>query len=132
VAGVTQRLDGMSVFDPECLSRSVLEHATGRWGAVTLAALADGPLRFTHLRAAVTGISDRMLTQTLHRLLADGLVQRTVTPTVPPRVDYELTAVGRPIAERICGLIEAIYEQVPAIVAHQRARHAGLAPPQSP
>lgn len=116
----------MSVFDPGCTSRAVLEHATGRWGGLVLAALVDGPVRFAHLRRAVTGIGDRMLSQTLQRLEADGLVSRTELSTIPPHVEYDLTDLGRPIAERVCDLIEAIYQQLPGIVAHQRQ---GSTPP---
>ncbi|MEU3611765.1 helix-turn-helix domain-containing protein [Streptomyces sp. NPDC006872] len=125
----TDRVAGMSVFDPQCTSREVLEHATGRWGALTLAALVDGPLRFAEVRRNVSGVSDRMLWQTLQRLEDDGLVARTPHPTVARRVDYELTGLGRPIAERVCDLIDAIYEQLPGIVAHQRANGAGSASP---
>ena len=125
----TERVDGMSVFDPDCTSREVLEHATGRWGSLTLAALTDGPLRFAEVRRQVSGISDRMLSQTLQRLEADGLVTRTPQFTIPPRVDYGLTDLGRPIAERVCDLIEAIYDQLPGIVAHQRGLHSGTASP---
>jgi DNA-binding HxlR family transcriptional regulator len=117
-----ERVEDLNVFDPDGTSREVLEHATGRWGALTLAALVDGPLRFAEVRRAVGGISDRMLAQTLQRLEADGLASRTPHSTIPPRVDYELTDLGRPIAQRICDLIEAIYEQLPGIVAHQRQR----------
>jgi len=116
----TERVARMSVFDPDCTSREVLEHATGRWGALTLAALVDGPLRFTEVRRAVVGVTDRMLSQTLQRLEADGLVSRTPRTTIPARVDYDLTELGRPIADRICDLIETIYHQLPGIVAHQR------------
>ncbi|GAA4725712.1 winged helix-turn-helix transcriptional regulator [Phytohabitans rumicis] len=119
----------MSVFDPDCTSREVLEHATGRWGALTLAALVDGPLRFAQVRRAVVGVSDRMLSQTLQRLEADGLVRRTPQATIPPRVDYDLTDLGRPIADRICDLIETIYHQLPGIVAHQRGLTPGAASP---
>jgi DNA-binding HxlR family transcriptional regulator len=119
------RVNGMSVFDPGCTSREVLEHATGRWGALTLVALVDGPLRFAEVRRQVSGISDRMLSQTLQRLEADGLVARTPQHTIPARVDYQLTDLGRPIAERVCDLIEAIYAQLPGIVAHQRSRQSG-------
>ncbi|WP_433531781.1 winged helix-turn-helix transcriptional regulator [Micromonospora sp. CA-263727] len=117
----------MSVFDPGCTSRSVLEHATGRWGGLVLAALVDGPLRFAQLRRSVTGIGDRMLSQTLQRLEADGLVSRTEHSAIPPHVEYELTDLGRPIAERVCDLIEAIYQQLPGIVAHQRQYSAPTA-----
>ncbi|MFK0280919.1 winged helix-turn-helix transcriptional regulator [Streptomyces sp. NPDC090499] len=120
----------MSVFDPDCLSRCVLEHATGRWGGLVLAVLVAGPMRFSEVRRAVGGVTDRMLTQTLQRLETDGLVSRTPHPTVPLRVDYDLTEIGRPIAERLCGLIEAIYEQLPAIVERQRrAESASQASP---
>lgn len=121
----TDRIAGMSVFDPDCTSREVLEHATGRWGTLTLAALVDGPVRFADLRRAVAGISDRMLSQTLQRFETDGLVSRSQQATIPPRVYYDLTALGRPIAESICDLIETIYAQIPGIVAHQR----GISPP---
>jgi DNA-binding HxlR family transcriptional regulator len=123
------RADGMSVFDPDCTSREVLEHATGRWGALTLAALVDGALRFADVRRAVSGISDRMLSQTLQRLEADGLVSRTQHSTIPPRVDYDLTDLGRPIAESVCDLIDTIYAQLPGIVAHQRSRHTATPAP---
>ena len=125
----TERVDGMSVFDPDCTSREVLEHATGRWGALTLAALVDGPMRFAEVRRHVSGISDRMLSQTLQRLESDGLVARTPQLTIPPRVDYQLTDLGRPIAERVCDLIETIYHQLPGIVAHQRGLHSGTESP---
>jgi DNA-binding HxlR family transcriptional regulator len=70
-----------------------------------------------------------MLWQTLQRLEDDGLVARTPHPAVARRVDYELTCLGRPIAERICDPIDAIYEQLPGIVAHQRANGTGSASP---
>lgn len=121
----------MNVFDAQCVSREVLSHATGRWGGLILAALIDGPLRFAEVRRAVEGISDRMLAQTLHELEADGLISRTQYSTIPPRVDYELTDLGKPIATRIGDLIATIYEQLPGIVVHRRSRTApddGLAP----
>ncbi|WP_437773349.1 winged helix-turn-helix transcriptional regulator [Arthrobacter sp. KNU40] len=127
----TVRVDGMSVFDPACTSRAVLEHATGRWGALTLAALVDEPLRFSEVRRAVNGVSDRMLSQTLQRLEVDGLVTRTSHSTIPPWVDYDLTDLGRPIAARICDLIETIYDQLPAIVTHQRLLASGRLSPKS-
>ncbi|MFT3662448.1 MAG: helix-turn-helix domain-containing protein [Gordonia sp. (in: high G+C Gram-positive bacteria)] len=118
----TERAREMNVFDPGCTSREILEHATGRWGGLVLAALVDGPMRFAELRRAVAGIGDRMLAQTLQRLEADGLVSRTEISTIPPHVEYDLTDLGRPIAEQVCRLIDVIYRQLPGIVAHQRAR----------
>ena len=107
--------------DPDGASRAVLEHSTGRWGALTLAALLDGPLRFAQLARAVRGISDRMLVQTLQRLETHGLVSRRPHPTTPLRVDYALTDLGRPIALRIRDLIDTIHDQLPGIIAHHHS-----------
>ena len=68
--------------------------------------LGDGPLRFNELRAAVGGISQKMLTTTLRTLERDGFVTRTVFPTIPPRVDYELTELGRELEVPVKGLAE--------------------------
>jgi DNA-binding HxlR family transcriptional regulator len=93
------------VFAKACPSRGTLEHITGRWGALTLGALHDGSLRFNELRRRVDGVSEKMLSQTLHALERDGLVHREAQPTNPPRVDYELTPLGHELATRLLGLI---------------------------
>jgi DNA-binding HxlR family transcriptional regulator len=94
-----------NVFAKACPSRGTLEHVTGRWGGITLGALYEGSLRFNELRRRVDGVSEKMLSQTLHALERDGLVHREAQPTNPPRVDYELTPLGRGVAERLLGLI---------------------------
>ncbi|MCS7482627.1 winged helix-turn-helix transcriptional regulator [Umezawaea endophytica] len=66
-----------------------------KWTALTIGALEDGPQRFGEVRRKVEGITQKMLTQTLRTLTRDGLITRTVYPTVPLRVDYELTPLGR-------------------------------------
>lgn len=73
----------------------VLALISGKWTILIVGALGRGPLRFSELRRKVEGISQKMLSATLRDLERDGFVTRTVTPTVPPRVDYELTAMGR-------------------------------------
>ncbi|GLW48419.1 HxlR family transcriptional regulator [Streptomyces sp. NBRC 14336] len=97
-----------NVFAKACPSRGTLEHVTGRWGALTLGALHDGSLRFNELRRRVDGVSEKMLSQTLHALERDGLVLREAQPTNPPRVDYELTPLGREVAGRLLGLIHFV------------------------
>ncbi|WP_406121637.1 winged helix-turn-helix transcriptional regulator [Streptomyces sp. NBC_00989] len=97
-----------SVFAKACPSRGTLEHVTGRWGGLTLCALHEGSLRFNELRRRVDGVSEKMLSQTLHALERDGLVHREAQPTNPPRVDYELTPLGRGIAERLMGLVDFV------------------------
>jgi DNA-binding HxlR family transcriptional regulator len=96
------------VFAKACPSRGTLEHVTGRWGALTLGALYEGSLRFNELRRRVDGVSEKMLSQTLHALERDGLVHREAQPTNPPRVDYELTPLGREVATRLIGLIHFV------------------------
>ncbi|MGW0914898.1 winged helix-turn-helix transcriptional regulator [Streptomyces sp. NPDC002784] len=101
-----------NVFAKACPSRGTLEHVTGRWGALTLGALHEGSLRFNELRRRVDGVSEKMLSQTLHALERDGLVHREAQPTNPPRVDYELTPLGRGIAERLLTLIHFLEGQM--------------------
>ncbi|ANP56474.1 HxlR family transcriptional regulator [Streptomyces griseochromogenes] len=73
----------------------------GKWSVQILVAAARGPLRFTELERGIEGISRRMLTLTLRNLERDGLVTRTVHPTVPPKVEYELTAVAHELHETL-------------------------------
>ncbi|MFJ3308029.1 winged helix-turn-helix transcriptional regulator [Streptomyces sp. NPDC086549] len=97
-----------SVFAKACPSRGTLEHVTGRWGGLALGALHEGSLRFNELRRRVDGVSEKMLSQTLHALERDGLVHREAQPTNPPRVDYELTPLGREVAVRLLSLIHFV------------------------
>lgn len=81
--------------DPVCISVTEMLNRVGdKWTVLVIGALCDGSLRFSELRRKVEGISQRMLTRTLRELERDGLVSRTVYPTVPPRVDYALTPLG--------------------------------------
>jgi DNA-binding HxlR family transcriptional regulator len=73
----------------------ILARIGGKWTVLVIRTLRDGPLRFSELKRRIGGISQKMLTATLRDLEMDGLVTRTVTPTIPPRVDYELTPLGR-------------------------------------
>src|SRR4051794_29136110 len=82
-------------FLATCPTQQVLATVGDKWSALLVNALADGPRRHGELRTTVAGVSQKMLTQTLRTLERDGLVSRTVTPSVPVRVDYELTPLGR-------------------------------------
>ncbi|MFE4750084.1 winged helix-turn-helix transcriptional regulator [Streptomyces mirabilis] len=97
-----------NVFARSCPSRGTLEHVTGRWGSLTLGALYEGTFRFNELRRRVDGVSEKMLSQTLHALERDGLVHREAQPTNPPRVDYTLTPLGREVSERLLTLIHFV------------------------
>jgi DNA-binding HxlR family transcriptional regulator len=74
---------------------AVLARVGDKWSVLIISVLGDGPKRFNEIKRMVGGISQRMLTLTLRGLERDGLVTRTVFPTIPPRVDYELTDLGR-------------------------------------
>jgi DNA-binding HxlR family transcriptional regulator len=74
--------------------REVLNRVGDKWSVFIVGLLADGPKRFSELRRTIEGISQRMLTLTLRGLERDGLVTRTVYPTIPPRVEYQLTELG--------------------------------------
>jgi DNA-binding HxlR family transcriptional regulator len=83
---------------------SVLARVGDKWSVLVIMLLGDGPRRFNELKRMVGGISQRMLTLTLRGLERDGLVTRTVFPTVPPRVDYELTDLGRGLSDPVMKL----------------------------
>ncbi|MFF9066822.1 winged helix-turn-helix transcriptional regulator [Streptomyces sp. NPDC014891] len=119
------------VFARACPSRGTLEHVTGRWGSLTLGALHEGTFRFNELRRRVDGVSEKMLSQTLHALERDGLVHREAQPTNPPRVDYRLTPLGRDVAERLIGLIALVEGRMPEVEAARASYDAERAAPVS-
>lgn len=77
----------------------VLQQIGGKWTVYIIGQLSQGPRRFSELKRTIEGVSQKMLTATLRGLEKDGFVTRTVTPSIPPRVDYELTAMGRELRE---------------------------------
>jgi DNA-binding HxlR family transcriptional regulator len=86
-----------NAYVAECPSRQVLDALSDKWVTLVLTALADGSRRYSDLARTIAGISQKMLTQTLRTLERDGLVTRAITPSVPVRVDYQLTALGQTI-----------------------------------
>lgn len=89
----------------EALVQDIIGKVADKWTMLILEALEEhGTLRFTQLGRTVGGISQKMLTQTVRRMEEDGLVKRTVHPVIPPRVDYELTALGQSLSEAFCGV----------------------------
>ncbi|MEU2775841.1 helix-turn-helix domain-containing protein [Streptomyces sp. NPDC007162] len=89
-----------------CPVREVLDRVAGKWSVQILVAAAHGPIRFTELERGIEGISRRMLALTLRNLERDGLVTRTVHPTVPPKVEYELTSVAVELHEPLLRLTD--------------------------
>ena len=111
-----------SVFARECASRQTLHNATSRWAVLVLAALTEGDYRFNALRRRVDGVSERMLAQTLQTLERDGLTVRTVLETIPPKLQYSLTPLGREVGSRLTDLIELIEGSMPTVL-ESRAEH---------
>jgi DNA-binding HxlR family transcriptional regulator len=106
-----------NVFDSHCPTRQVLDLIADKWTVLIIRRLADGTLRFAQLRRSVDGISQKVLTNILRSLERDGIVKRRIYASVPPKVEYSLTALGRSLCdlvEGICGWAEANIEQVQA------------------
>jgi DNA-binding HxlR family transcriptional regulator len=98
---------------PGCQAvNSVLARVGDKWSVLIIVLLGDGTLRFSEIKRMVGGISQRMLTLTLRGLERDGLVKRTIFPTIPPRVDYELTALGRSLRCAVAPLGKWAHEHV--------------------
>lgn len=111
------------VMAAACPSRAILQHLTSRWGVLVLLALLPGTRRFSELRRTIDGVSERMLSQTLRWLEEDGMVSRTSYNTVPPRVEYSLTVLGREAAARVHELTDWIEANLGDILA--KDGHAG-------
>lgn len=111
------------VFARNCTSRPVLQNVAGRWGTLALVALREGPYRFSALRRRVDGVSERMLSQTLQALERDGMVHREVQETIPPRVEYTLTALGAQVAEHLEALIRVLETNMDTVREAQARYH---------
>ena len=111
------------VMDARCGSRKVLDRIADKWTALVIHVLSAGTKRSGELRRAITGISQKMLTQTLRSLEDDGLVARKVYPVVPPMVEYSLTPLGRTLTEpldAICRWAEKHLSELEAIRAKSK------------
>ncbi|GGY26374.1 winged helix-turn-helix transcriptional regulator [Streptomyces omiyaensis] len=118
-----QRAEARRAYDAylaECPARKLLDRLSATWVTLVLNALADGPCRHAELGRKVAGVSQKMLTQTLRALERDGLVTRTVTPSVPVRVDYGLT----PLGESLLPVVAAVKEWADGHIGEVEAARA--------
>jgi DNA-binding HxlR family transcriptional regulator len=106
---------------PDCGIRDVLDRVGDKWSVLVIVELASGPRRFRELQRAVDGISQRMLTLTVRRLERDGLVARTVYPTVPAKVDYRLTETGASLTHLVKALADWSLARRSVIAASRQA-----------
>lgn len=106
--GLSERFEKGDLFAAPCPSREVLAHVSSRWGVLILIALRGGTHRFSELRRRISGVSEKMLSQTLQALTHDGFVLRVSRPVVPPFVEYSLTPLGEEVAEKVADLADWI------------------------
>ncbi|NDK32511.1 helix-turn-helix transcriptional regulator [Nesterenkonia sp. Hz 6-5] len=97
-----------SVLSSQCPSRTLLEHVTSKWGVLIIHALSQSPARWSGLRRAIEGVSEKMLAQTLKTLEADGFIERHDHGTIPPHVEYSLTNAGQDLAGHLLPLLRWI------------------------
>ena len=109
-----------NVLASACPSRQILQHLTSRWGALVLVSLHCGTKRFSELRRAIDGVSERMLTKTLQELEADGMLIRKSYNTVPPQVDYTLTEFGAQASNKMFELVDWLETNLGNILASQQ------------
>jgi DNA-binding HxlR family transcriptional regulator len=107
--------EAYNAYIAECPTRELLGTLSSKWVTLVVTALADGPKRYSELSRRIAGVSQKMLTQTLRALERDGLVERSITPSVPVRVDYALTGLGEsllPLVRELKAWAEAHMDDV--------------------
>ncbi|MDN4640415.1 helix-turn-helix domain-containing protein [Agreia sp. PsM10] len=109
-----------AIFDRAGEARALLDQVTGRWGMLVIMGLSSGRKRFGELHTLVEGCSEKMLAKALRELERSGLVTRTPYPTIPPRVDYELTLLGHEAALPAIALATWVQASSAAVARHQR------------
>ena len=110
----------IDAHSPECMKVSqVLSRLGDKWSVLVIMMLRERSQRFSELKRGIEDISQRMLTLTLRNLERDGLVSRTVTPSIPPRVDYELTPLGLSLAEPVQALGMWVFQNIGELSAAQ-------------
>ena len=109
------------VYDKNCPTRHVLDRIADKYTVLVIAFLQDRPRRFGELQRVITGISQKVLTQTLRSLERDGLITRTIYPEVPPRVEYALTPLGETLIEPLAALRNWAETYIEAVQVAQSA-----------
>ncbi len=113
-------------FNPDCQVRLVLDRIGDKWSVLVVLALRDGPCRFTGLRTTIGGVTPKVLTQTLRAMERDGLLTRRVFAEVPPRVEYQLTALGMSLQGPINAITDWAEEHLAEIISAREATTPAL------
>ncbi|ASN87077.1 winged helix-turn-helix transcriptional regulator [Pectobacterium versatile] len=119
---LTEKVRMGELFTVDCPSRGVLKHVSSLWGVLCLISLREGTLRFGELRRKASGVSEKMLAQTLKRLEEDGFVLRFSHPVVPPYVEYSLTPLGREVSEQVATLADWIELNISSVMDSRREK----------
>ncbi|MCQ8232714.1 winged helix-turn-helix transcriptional regulator [Pectobacterium carotovorum] len=119
---LTEKVRMGELFTVDCPSRGVLKHVSSLWGVLCLISLREGTLRFGELRRKASGVSEKMLAQTLKRLEEDGFVLRFSHPVVPPYVEYTLTPLGREVSEQVATLADWIELNISRVMDSRREK----------
>ncbi|HEX5995610.1 MAG TPA: helix-turn-helix domain-containing protein [Jiangellales bacterium] len=131
--GVPEQAEACTALDgpaaKACTVREVLDRVGGKWSISILVEASQGPVRFTELERSIVGISRRMLTLTLRNLERDGLLIRTVYPTVPPKVEYVATEMARELYQSLVELTAWAERHRAAIAAARNAYDRVIAAP---
>jgi DNA-binding HxlR family transcriptional regulator len=125
VATTAEARAAYDAYLAECPARQLLGRIAGKWVSLVVSALADGPQRYTDLSRRIVSVSQKMLTQTLRDLERDGLLTRTVTPSVPVRVDYALTPLGESLVPLMRAVKAWAEEHMDEVLAARTAYDAG-------
>jgi DNA-binding HxlR family transcriptional regulator len=115
-----------NVLDQNCESRQALDRIADKWTCLIVYALLDGPRRHGELKRSIEGISQKMLTQTLRSMEADGLVEREVIGAIPPHVEYSLTALGQTLSEPLVAICHWAMDHLPELQAARARSQAAI------
>jgi DNA-binding HxlR family transcriptional regulator len=116
-----------NVYEEGCPTRQVLARLADKWAMLIINRLHIGPVRFNQLRRDIKGISQKVLSQELKKLQRDGLIDRTVRPTVPVSVEYTLTQLGQTLIKPVSELTHWVEGHMDAVLAAQSAYDAAAA-----
>jgi DNA-binding HxlR family transcriptional regulator len=111
------RITEMDVFDTDCAAHQMLEHITNKWTVLIIYALVQGKKRYSELKHQIVGVSPKVLIQNLRNLERCGLIEREVFSTIPPRVDYSLTQLGKSLVGPLAILGEWSYRHISDVKA---------------
>jgi len=112
------------VLSDACPSRKVLDRISDKWTTLVIYALSGGTLRYGQLQRTISGVSQKMLTQTLRSLEDDGIIERKVYPVVPPMVEYSLTPLGETLIEPLSAICSWAQKHLPQLLANRRRSEA--------